>query len=79
MENLRTIISEMGFTSELTEADKVYPFKVTTPEGAQIAISEHILTRIGLEFASPESVLRTSIEAYKQKACSTTWNEVARK
>lgn len=66
-DSLCQIALDQGYEAKVDLDDELYPLRVEVPGGDGMAgISEHILTRIGLEFMSPEWVVLSSIETLKQ-------------
>lgn len=61
------IALDKGYKTTFDREDKLYPLRVELPGvDGPAGISEHILARIGMEFASPEWVVQISVEALNQ-------------
>ena len=58
-----------GASVQLDLKDEEYPLQIEIPgvEGAA-KVSSHLLTRIGLEFVSPNWLVKSSIESLKKGA-----------
>ena len=55
-----------GYQAKFDRVDELYLLRVELPEnGGMVGISEHLLTRIGMEFVSPEWVVLSSIESFE--------------
>jgi hypothetical protein len=65
-QQLIDIAKKFGLSMQLDLKDENYPLEIDIPGGEKPAkISSHILTRIGLEFVSPNWLISSSIESLK--------------
>jgi hypothetical protein len=56
------IVLDEGCKATVKRDNGEYPLQLETPDGGAINISSHILTRIGLEFLSPQWIVRSALE-----------------
>ena len=63
---LESIFRKLGFSAAFTD-DEIYPIRVSLlgTEG-ELMVSKHIMTRIGLDFASAEWIARLSVEGFTE-------------
>jgi hypothetical protein len=67
LDALSQIALDKGYKAKFDRDDELYPLRVEVPGGDGMAgISQHILTRIGMEFVSPEWIVLSSIEGLKR-------------
>jgi hypothetical protein len=62
LDTLCKIALDEGCKATIQTDNGEYPLQIETPDGSTINISSHILTRIGLEFLSPQWIVRSSLE-----------------
>jgi len=62
MDALCKIALDEGCKATVDPNNGEYPLHIETPDGGSINISSHMLTRIGLEFVSPQWIVRTALE-----------------
>jgi hypothetical protein len=63
---LSQIALDNGYEATFDRENADYPMRVNVPGGDDMSgVSSHILTRIGLEFVSPEWIVLSSIELLK--------------
>jgi hypothetical protein len=62
LDALCKIALDEGCKATIKRDNGEYPLQIETPDGGAINISSHILTRIGLEFLSPQWIVRSSLE-----------------
>jgi hypothetical protein len=66
-DTLCRIALDKGYKAKYDRNDELYPLRVEVPGGDGMAgISEHILSRIGMDFVSPEWIVLSSIEGFQQ-------------
>jgi len=53
---------DRGCKATVDPDDGDYPLRIETPSGGKVGISTHILNRIGMEFMSPQWIVRSSLE-----------------
>jgi hypothetical protein len=56
------IASDNGHQAAFDVGNEDYPLGIKTVDGGEIRVSSHMLTRIGLEFLSPQWIVRSSME-----------------
>src|ERR1700733_46919 len=56
------IALDEGCSATVDSDNGEYPLRIETPDGGTIGISSHILARIGMEFVSPQWIVRSSLE-----------------
>jgi hypothetical protein len=72
-DRLTSIARSCGISAQLDLEDRDYPLQITIPDmEAPAKVSSHILTRIGLEFISPNWLVTSSIEVLKKGAAIAT-------
>jgi hypothetical protein len=62
LDALCKVAFDQGCKATFEPDDEDYPLRIETPDGGKIGISSHILTRIGMEFMSPQWIVRSSLE-----------------
>ena len=62
LDALCKIAFDEGCNATVDSDNWEYPLRIEKPDGRTINISSHMLTRIGLEFVSPQWIVRTSLE-----------------
>jgi hypothetical protein len=62
LDALCEIALDEGCKANVDADNREYPLRIETPDGDTINISSHMLTRIGLEFISPQWIVRSSLE-----------------
>jgi hypothetical protein len=66
-DTLCRIALDKGYKARYDRSDELYPLRVEVPGGDGMAgISEHMLSRIGMDFVSPEWIVLSSIEGFQQ-------------